>query len=134
MRVLNSNRPTPAAAVRHRVVGPLVVLVVGLVALFATSPALAQQFNSDNQWVAPQGVETLVLTLGQEYSMAMLVAALLPETEFNLGVTRFGKGPEEGSDAHFSGTFYIKRRLAENEAGTGGWAVMGGTGINPSHL
>ena len=105
-----------------------------VVLLCAASPAAAQQFNSDNQWVAPHGVATFVLTVGQESSTAMATAALLPETEFNIGVTRFENGPEDGTEAHYSGTFYVKRRLVQNEAETGGWAIMGGTGIDPSHL
>ena len=32
----------------------------------------AQQFNGDNQWVAPHGVATLVGTVGEEYSQAYL--------------------------------------------------------------
>ena len=113
---------------------PFVVpLCLALVSL-AVRPAAAQQFNSDNQWVAPHGVSTLVLTLGQEYSVAMAVAALLPETEFNLGATLFEGSPQDGTEDHYSGIFYVKRRLVENEAGNGGWAIMGGTGVDPSHL
>ena len=119
----------------HRYDRPLFVvpLCLALVSL-AVRPAAAQQFNSDNQWVAPHGVSTLVLTLGQEYSVAMAVAALLPETEFNLGVTRFEGSPQDGTEDHDSSIFYVKRRLVENEAGNGGWAIMGGTGVDPSHL
>ena len=103
-------------------------------ASLGVSPVEAQQFNSDNQWVAPHGVGTFVLALGQEYSTIMAVAALLKDTEFNLGYTRFEGNPDGRTEAHYSGTFYVKRRLSENEAGNGGWAVMGGTGVNPSHL
>ncbi len=94
----------------------------------------AQQFNGDNQWVAPHGVGTFVLTVGQEYSVLMAVAALLPDTEFNLGITRFDEDPQNRSEEHYSGIFYVKHRLAENEAGNSGWAVSVGTGIDPSHL
>jgi len=113
--------------------GPLWGLFFAL-AVAAGGPAAAQQFNSDNQWVAPHGVGTFVLSLGQEYSTLLAVAALLPETEFNLGVTRFTDDPLDQTEAHYSGIFYVKRRLSENAAGTGGWAVMGGTGVNPSYL
>jgi len=109
-------------------------VLFAVLAVAPCGPVAAQQFNSDNQWVAPHGVATFILTAGQEYSIFQAVAALLPETEFNLGITRFGVKPLPGSEAHYSGSFYIKRRLSENAAGTGGWAVMGGTGINPSHL
>ena len=56
------------------------------------------------------------------------------ETEFNLGVTRFVDKPLDATEAHYSGIFYVKRRLKQNEAGTAGWAVSVGTGIDPSHL
>jgi hypothetical protein len=101
---------------------------------FAALSAQAQQFNSDNQWTAPHGVGTLVLTAGQEYSSAIGVAALLPDTEFNIGVTRFRDSPEDRTDAHYSGIFYIKRRLTENEAGNAGTSISFGTGISPSYL
>ena len=114
-------------------VGPLWVLLFAL--LVATGrPAGAQQFNSDNQWVAPHGVATIIATVGQEYSMFMATAALLPETEFNIGVTHFVDEPLNLTEGHYSGIFYVKRRLSENEAGTGGWAVMGGTGVYPGYL
>jgi len=114
-------------------VGPMWGLFLALV--FATwGSAGAQQFNGDNQWVAPHGVGTFVLTVGQEYSTIMAVAALLPETEFNLGVTHFVEKPLDPTEGHYSGIFYVKRRLSENEAGTGGWAVMGGTGVYPGYL
>ena len=118
---------------RRRAGSAVLPLCLALASL-AVSPAAAQQFNSDNQWVAPNGVATFVRCVGQEYSTAMAVAALLPETEFNLGLTRFENDPQGGTDAHYSGTFYVQRRLVENDAGTGGWAIMGGTGVDPSHL
>jgi len=102
--------------------------------IILAAPAEAQQFNGDNQWVAPHGVGTFVLTLGQEYSVMMAVAALLPDTEFNLGVTHFVNKPLDLSEGHYSGIFYVKRRLVENEAGDSGWSLSVGTGIDPSHL
>jgi len=96
--------------------------------------AVAQQFNSDNQWVAPHGAGTFILTVGQEYSILQAVAALIPETEFNIGVTHFSVKPFDLNEGHYSGLFYIKRRLYENKAGTGGWAVSAGTGIYPGYL
>ena len=72
------------------IIGPLraraLLLLLAAWSMLAVSPTAAQQFDSDNQWVAPHDVSTLVLTLGQEHSVAMAVAALLPETEFKLGV------------------------------------------------
>jgi hypothetical protein len=114
-------------------VGPVWGMFLALV-VATGGPAGAQQFNGDNQWVAPHGVGTFVLTIGQEYSTIMAVAALLPETEFNLGVTHFVEKPLDLTEGHYSGIFYVKRRLSENEAGTGGWAVMGGTGVYPGYL
>ena len=114
-------------------IGPVFGMWLALV-VATGGPAGAQQFNSDNQWVAPHGVGTFVLTVGQEYSTFIAVAALLPETEFNLGVTHFTDDPLNLTEGHYSGTFYVKRRLSENEAATGGWAVMGGTGVYPGYL
>ena len=111
-----------------------VVLSWAVLVSLVVRPATAQQFNSDNQWVAPHGVASLVATVGQEYSAVVAVAALLPETEFNVGVTRFGQDLEDSTNAHYSMVFYVKRRLAQNDAGTGGWALMGGTGVSPSYL
>ncbi len=118
------------------ILSPLCISIGAWVALMAliVSPAAAQQFNSDNQWVAPHGVGTFVLTIGQEYSTLLAVAALLPETEFNIGVTHFVDKPLDLTEGRYSGIFYVKRRLSENEAGTGGWAVMGGTGVYPGYL
>jgi len=109
------------------------LLLFALTACWPT-PVMAQQFSGDNQWVAPHGVATFLLTLGQEYSNLMAVAALLPETEFNLGVTRFADKPLDFTEGHYSGVFYVKRRLMQNEAGNAGWAVSVGTGIDPGHL
>jgi len=122
-------RGAPAAMARQA------CLALAAVSLgFAALDAQAQQFNSDNQWTAPHGVGTLVLTAGEEYSTAVAVAALLPDTEFNIGVTRFRDSPEDRTDAHNSGIFYVKRRLSENEAGNAGSSISFGTGINPSYL
>jgi len=94
----------------------------------------AQQFNSDNQWVAPYGVGTGIVTIGEEYSAVLLVAALVPEWEFNVGVTHYPKSSEGLSESHDTGTFYVKHRLSENEQQTGGLAIMAGSGVDPSHL
>lgn len=118
----------------YRARRPWLILLLGAPLLLLASPVSAQQFAGDNQWVAPHGVGTFLLTLGQEYSNFMAVAALLPETEFNLGVTRFTDKPLELTEGHYSGIFYVKRRLMQNEAENAGWAVSVGTGIDPSHL
>jgi hypothetical protein len=118
----------------HRARCPRLVLLIGATLLLWAAPARGQQFTGDNQWVAPHGVATILLTVGQEYSNFMAVAALLPETEFNLGVTHFVDKPLDVTEGHYSGIFYVKRRLMQNEAGTAGWAVSVGTGLDPSHL
>jgi hypothetical protein len=112
--------------------GAVVLLAAGT--LLAARPGSAQQFTGDNQWVAPKGVGTFLLTVGQEYSTFLAVGALLRDTEFNIGVTRFVDDPFEQTGAHYSGIFYVKRRLKENEAQNAGWAVSVGTGVDPSHL
>jgi hypothetical protein len=121
----------PPRSPRH---AHIAVVLCAACVLLAARPGFAQQFTGDNQWVAPHGVGTFLLTVGQEYSNFMAVAALLPETEFNLGVTRFVDKPLDTTEAHYSGIFYVKRRLKENEAGNAGWAVSVGTGVDPSHL
>lgn len=106
-----------------------------IIALSLLSPRLeAQQFNSDNYWTAPHGVFTFVATYGQNYSMMMGVAALFPNWEFNIGQYLYKKDIETGTTDHFSTTVYLKHMFYENAAKTGGWAVMGGTGIYPAYL
>lgn len=108
---------------------------IALAALLAFGARVeAQQFNSDNQWTAPHGVATIVGTVGEEYSSFMATAALLPGWEFNVGVTRFDEDRKLGTEAHSTGTFYVKRTITQNDSETGGTAIMFGTGANPSHL
>ena len=109
---------------------PAVVLVV--IFLYPADGA-AQQFNGDNQWVAPHGVATLVGTVGEEYSQAYLIAALVPEWEFNLQLTHYNDDPVDDSESYTATNLYVKRRVSENEAGTTGYAFFLGTGIFPDH-
>ncbi len=109
-------------------------LVILVALLLLSSTVEAQQFYSDNQWVAPHGVATLAGTVGEEYAAVIAVAALVPEWEFNLGATRFYDHKETNTDAFTVGTFYLKHRISENADKTGGSAVMFGTGISPSHI
>jgi hypothetical protein len=129
---VSARRACPRREYRARCCGPL--LRLGAALLLLASPVSAQQFAGDNQWVAPHGVGTFLLTLGQAYSAFMAVAALLPETEFNLGVTRFTDKPLDVTEGYYSGIFYVKRRLMQNEAGNAGWALSVGTGVDPSHV
>ena len=104
-----------------------------VVALLCAATSEAQQFIGDNQWVAPHGVATLVGTVGEEYSQAYLVAALVPEWEFNLQLTSYYDDPVGDSEAFNVANVYLKRRLKENEAGTAGYALFLGTGVFPDH-
>ncbi len=75
---------------QNKIAGRAFPALLCLVSVLAhPSSARAQQFNGDNQWVAPHGVATLVGTVGEEYSQAYLVAALVPEWEFNLQLTHY---------------------------------------------
>jgi len=76
----------------------------------------------------------LIATAGQEYSAVLAVAALFPDWEFNAGVTRYYGDLESQTDQHDTGILYVKKRIFENEQQTGGLALMGGTGVDPSHL
>lgn len=102
--------------------------------LVTTSTSEAQQFYSDNQWVAPHGVATLVGTVGEEYSQAYLVAALIPEWEFNVQVTHYYDDPDGSSDSFTATNLFVKHRMHENEAGTSGYGFLAGTGLFPEHL
>lgn len=109
-------------------------LVILVALLLFSATVRAQQFYSDNQWVAPHGVATLMSVVGEEYTTLLAVAALAPEWEFNLGATRFYDDTAENTDAYTTWTFYLKRRLWQNAEETGGAAIMFGTGISPSHI
>lgn len=117
------------AAVRGILAGAIVMLLAGTLA-----PVLGQQFNSDNYWTAPHGVGTFVLTGGQHYSTILATAALFPKWEFTIGETLYEKDEETNSDHHYTLTIYVKRMMYENESKTGGWAIMGGTGLYPGYL
>ena len=109
-------------------VGRAIAVLSCLVSGFAyPSSATAQQFNGDNQWVAPHGVATLVGTVGEEYSPAYLIAALVPEWEFNLQLTHYYEDPEDDSDSFSVANVYVKRRLSQNEEETTGYAFFLGT-------
>lgn len=110
------------------------MLLAAFASLFAATHAQAQQFNSDNQWTAPHGVGTVVATAGEEYSTFLLVAALLRDWEFNVGVTSYYGDLEGQTEKHDTGTLYAKYRIFENPQQTGGMAIMAGSGVNPSHI
>ncbi|WP_224489336.1 hypothetical protein [Robertkochia flava] len=94
----------------------------------------AQQFAGDNQWVAPEGVFTLVATAGQEYSQFYLVGALIQEWELNFQFTHYYDDPREQSSAYTASSIYLKRRIWQNDRETAGYGIFGGTGLIPQHL
>ena len=102
--------------------------------LLSPLAAQAQQFYSDNQWVTPFGVGTLIGTVGEDYSSATRVAALVPEWEFNLQATHYWDDPRGKDGAYTSANLCAKHRFNENQAGSAGSAVMFGTGLSPDHL
>ena len=57
-------------------------LVASWLAVLASTPAHAQQFNSDNYLSKPAGVATIILTYGQQSDMLMATFSLLPRWEF----------------------------------------------------
>ena len=111
-----------------------VIKILLAVLLVTATSAQAQQFSSDNQWVAPHGVATLVGTAGEEYSQLYLTAALIPEWEFNLQLTHYYDDPEAQSGSYTATNLYAKRRLKQNDRETAGYAILFGTGIFPEHL
>lgn len=108
------------------------ILLAASVLCWASSQA--QQFNSDNQWTAPHGVGTGILTIGEDFSAAIAVAALVPDWEFNVGITHYYRDSDALSDGHDTGSFYVKHRVFENEDESGGLAWAAGSGVDPSHL
>lgn len=107
---------------------------LGAMLLFLPALAAGQQFAGDNQWVAPHGVGTFAATVGEQYAQFFAIAALLPEWEFNAQFNLYYDDPRAGTDAYTAVNLYVKRRLHENEAGTGGYSVLFGTGLYPEHL
>ncbi len=96
--------------------------------------AEAQQFAGDNQWVAPHGVATAVLSVGEEYSQIYAIAALVPEWEFNVQLVQYYDDPRINTESFTATSLYVKRRLSESENGKTGYALLGGTGMFPEHL
>ena len=94
----------------------------------------AQQFVGDNQWVAPQGVSTIVGTAGADYMQFYLVSALLQEWEFNFQLVHYYDDPRTNSGSYTSPNFFVKRRLYQNESETAGYAALAGFGLFPQHL
>jgi len=103
-----------------------------LVAVFAGS-AGAQQFNSDNWWVLPHATGMGLISVGEHYSTMYLGFGFLPGWEADFAFTIYEEG-DELTAAHYSTTAYVKRLLVQNEAQTGGAAVMAGVGQGPGFI
>ncbi len=108
-------------------------LVIGLICL-SNGTAFSQQFAGDNQWVAPEGVATLVGTFGQKYMMLDITLAVHQEWELNLQSVHYYNDPGNKSESYKSPSIYVKRRLKQNANETAGYAVFAGTGVFPQHL
>lgn len=123
-----------SAAMKHKSFLAEVAGVSGLWLFLWTSTVFGQQYNSDNQWTAPRGVATGIVTVGEDYSILMGTVALFEDWEFTAGLTSYYDDPKNFSERHNSGTVYAKHRLWENGLGTGGAAILAGTGVDPSHI
>ena len=112
--------------------GGWLISVFAMLALMA--PAQAQQFMGDNQWTAPHGVSTQAVTVGEEYSQYIVVLAFKEDWEINAQFTHYYDDPRDSTESHTSASFYVKHRISENDAGTTGYSVFIGTGLNPDYL
>jgi hypothetical protein len=112
------------------------LLAVPLLALFTltASPALAQQYNSDNYLSKPHGVATIILTTGERNSMWMTTFSLLPRWEFTAAAYVFYEAGDPRISNGYSTSYYAKYMIHENKAQTGGVAVKAGTGLEPGYL
>jgi hypothetical protein len=112
--------------------GRWLISVFPMLALMA--PAQAQQFMGDNQWTAPHGVSTQVITVGEEYSQYYFVLAAMEGLELNAQFIHYYDDPRDSTESHTSSLFYAKYRISENDAKTTGYSVFIGTGLNPDYL
>ena len=99
-----------------------------------SSPARAQQFNSDNYLSKPHGVATLILTAGERNLMWMTTLSLFPRWEFTAAAYLFNSDKNPLTADGYSTSYYAKWMLYENKAKTGGFAVKGGTGLEPGYV
>lgn len=98
-----------------------------------TFTGTAQQFVSDNQWVAPEGVATVIGTAGETYAQLDLVMAFVQEWEFNFQLVHYYDDPRSISDSYTNTSVFVKRRFYQNEDETAGYAAMAGFGLFPEH-
>ena len=112
----------------------LAVLMVFSLLILSSISVKGQQFNSDNYLAKPHGVATLILTYGERNSMLMNTFSLFPRWEFTFALYIYNDDDDVTTDDGYSNSLYFKYMIYENEAKTGGWAVKGGTGLDPGYL
>jgi hypothetical protein len=98
------------------------------------SPAMAQQFNSDNYLSKPHGMATMILTTGEQTTMFMTTFSLFPRWEFTAAAYLFNRDEDRKTAEGYSTSVYAKWMLYENKAKTGGIAVKFGVGQKPSYV
>ena len=86
----------------------LVGATMFLLCAMTCSPALAQQFNSDNYLAKPHGMATLIVTTGEQTTMFMTTVSLFPKWELTAAAYLYNKDEDrttsEGySDVHSGG-------------------------------
>lgn len=105
-----------------------------LVLMLLTSPARAQQYNSDNYLSKPHGMATIILTTGERNSMLMNTFSLIPRWEFTAAAYLFYADNDPTTGEGYSTSLYFKYMIHENKAQTGGLAVKAGTGLDPGYV
>lgn len=108
--------------------------LLAALALTCANPARAQQYNSDNYLSKPQGVMTIILTAGQRNNMIMDTVSLFRNWEFTIAAYIFNPDRDPLTDDSYSTSYYFKYMFYENQRKTGGFAVKGGTGMEPGYI
>ena len=98
------------------------------------SPALAQQFNSDNYLAKPHGMATLIVTTGEQTTMFMTTLSLFPNWELTAAAYLYNQDADRKTGEGYSGSAYAKYMIYENKAKTGGIAFKFGVGQQPSYV
>lgn len=114
----------------NRIVKGIVLCLV----LLVSNTVKGQQFSSDNYLSKPHGVATLILTYGERNTMLMNTFSLFPRWEFTAAIYIYNDDNDPTTDDGYSNSLYFKYMIYENESKTGGWAVKGGTGMDPGYL
>jgi hypothetical protein len=97
-------------------------------------PAFAQQYSSDNYLSKPHGTATIILTAGARNSMWMTTFSLFPNWEFTAAAYTYYQNNDPKISDGYSTSYYFKYMFYENKAKTGGFAIKGGTGLEPGYL